>query len=273
MDFSIYESNFNDSDLQSEVEPKELEQCGSNSEVNSTFPKDSGFPPGFEKFSARQEFVEELAAMEREIELQDQRDAVESADAAEAEAVAVAAHVAAETAAQAAAVLEAVLAEIGDPGPETVPARAARSDRPMSPPPPTVRKSARLQGKSPVKTYSTKRKKGNKVRDEAEPSIKAKLAVSDLVRSIEAEILHSNPMSEDLAAVVGAYCGAGSKPIESVAIPSGGMGEGQNDQSVQIRTGMEGEGAGHMMEEGDSVLHGINLYSDDDLTDVDEDAV
>lgn len=195
MDYSIYESNFNDSDLQSVVEPKELEQCGSNSEVNSTFPKDSGFPLGFENFSARQEFVEELAAMEREIELQDQQDAVESADAAEAEA---------ETAAQAAAVLEVVMAKIRDPGPEMVPASAARADRPTSPPLPIVRKSARLQGKSPVKTYSTKRKKGNKVRDEAEPSIKAKLAVSDLVRSIEAEILHSNPMSEDLAAAVGA---------------------------------------------------------------------
>lgn len=255
MDFEngSYELDFNDPLNQAAADPIDLDQGGSNSEVSCTVQAELGFPPGFESYSARQTFVNELAAMEREIELQDQRDAIESArgeDEHETMAAA-AAELDAALAMAAAADAESQVVAAGGPimaeaeratDAESVPTVAHQV---MPHPPPTIRKSARLQGKSPVKTYSTKRKKNSKEPDEGEASIKDLLTDSDLVKSIEAEVLESNPLQEEKVARIDKYCGTLNMPSE--------------DEEVNKEV------------ERASVLEGINLDSDDDLTDEDED--
>lgn len=94
-----------------------------------------------------------------------------------------------------------------------------QEQNPLSPP---VRQSARLMGKSPIKTYSVKRKKLAKPLEVGQASVRAGLKDSELIRAIRAENLDPNPMQVDLANQVDEYCGVMHNNLDDLMDTAGG---------------------------------------------------
>lgn len=79
-------------------------------------------------------------------------------------------------------------------------------------------------------------------------------------------------MYEEKQTRVDKYCGTVSKPIGANVQPKGRIEDGKNNKTYRVRADREKKETVNKEDEGDSVLQGINLDSDDDFTDEDEDA-
>lgn len=139
-----------------------------------------------------------------------------------------------------------------------------------------VRQSERLKGKSPIKTYSAKRKKANRSIEAGEASVRARLTDSDLMRAIEVVNLEPAPMQEGLANQIDAYCGILRNDLgANMASAEGGLSnpraapneveeeEQIEEQEVQVE-GTQGN---------QSVLGALEYDSADDLSDEEEEGI